>query len=61
MPDIFYSLLGHDLGHLQIIAELWGIDLELNELEKATKKLAASLIDSERLAELIGLPHASSA
>jgi hypothetical protein len=53
MPDIYHTLLGHDLGHLQIIAELWGIELESNELDKATKKLAASLLDPERLAELI--------
>ena len=53
MPDIYHSLLGHDLGHLQIIAELWGIELESNELDKATKKLAASLLDPERLAELM--------
>jgi hypothetical protein len=53
MPDIYHSLLGHDLGHLQIIAELWGIELESNELDKVTKKLAASLLDPERLAELM--------
>ena len=53
MPDIYHTLLGHDLGHLQIIAELWGIELESNELDKATKKLAASLLDPERLDELM--------
>ena len=53
MPDIYHTLLGHDLGHLQIIAELWGIELESNELDQATKKLAASLLDPERLAELM--------
>ena len=53
MPDIYHSLLGHDLGHLQIIAECWGIELESNELDKATIQLAASLLDPERLAELI--------
>ena len=59
MPDIFHSLLGHDLGHLQIIAECWGIELESNELDKATKKLAASLLDPERLDRINGLAHAS--
>ena len=53
MPDIYHTLLGHDLGHLQIIAELWGIELESNELDKVTKKLAASLLDPERLDELM--------
>ena len=53
MPDIYHSLLGHDLGHLHIIAECWGIELESNELDKATKKLAASLLDPERIIDLI--------
>ncbi|MGA7192931.1 MAG: helicase-associated domain-containing protein [Anaerolineales bacterium] len=53
MPDIYHSLLGHDLGHLRIIAELWNIELESNELDSAAKELAASLLDPERIAELI--------
>ncbi|HEY9152243.1 MAG TPA: hypothetical protein VIN60_05105, partial [Anaerolineales bacterium] len=53
MPDVYHSLLGHDLGYLQMVAELWGIELKSNELKNATKELAASLLDPERIAELI--------
>jgi len=53
MPDIYHSLLGHDLGHLQIIAGLWGIEIKSNELNTATKELAASLLDPERITDLI--------
>ena len=63
MPDIYHSLLGHDLGHLHIIAECWGIELESDEMDKATKKLAASLLDPERIIDLITslLPQARDA
>ena len=53
MPDIYHSLLSHDLGHLRIVAECWGIELHSNELNTATKELAASLLDPERIADLI--------
>ena len=53
MPDIYHSLLGHDLGHLHIIAECWGIELQSNEADGAAKELTASLLDPERIAELM--------
>jgi len=53
MPDIYHALLGHDLGHLHIIAECWGVELQSNDLNTATKELAATLLDSERIADLI--------
>ncbi|HUI88370.1 MAG TPA: helicase-associated domain-containing protein [Anaerolineales bacterium] len=53
MPDLYHSLLGHDLGHLQILAECWGIELESHELDLARKELANSLLDAERLTDLI--------
>ena len=27
MPDLFHTLLKYDLGHLRIIAGLWGLEL----------------------------------
>lgn len=53
MPDIYHSLLGHDLGHLQIIAEVWGIEIPSNDLHAARKELATALLDSERLSDLM--------
>src|SRR5271157_3362157 len=53
MPDIYHSLLGHDIGHLRIIAELWGVELKSNDADGAPKELTASLLDPELAAELI--------
>ena len=53
MPDIYHSLLGRDLGHLRIVAELWGIDLKSSDVNEAAKELTASLLDPERVIELM--------
>jgi len=38
MPDIYHSLLGRDLGHLRIVAELWGIELKSAEVNERAKE-----------------------
>jgi hypothetical protein len=53
MPDIYHSLLGHDLGHLRIIAEAWGMELKANNMDSAAKELSAALLDPEQIADLI--------
>ena len=53
MPDLLHSLLKQDLGHLRIVAGLWGIELESVDTDAAMKKLSASLLDPELAAELI--------
>ena len=53
MPDLYTSLLKHDLGHLRIIAELWGLELDSNETDAATKELCASLLDPDLLGEIL--------
>ena len=53
MPDIYHSLLGHDLGHLRIIAELWGLEIRSSDPNAAMKELAAAILDPERIAEVI--------
>lgn len=52
MPDLFHSLLKQDIGHLRIIAELWGLELESAKAEGALEELCASLLDPDLLAEL---------
>jgi len=51
MPDLLASLLNHDLGHLRIVAEMWGLELDLRTRDSAAAELAASLLDPKRLAE----------
>lgn len=53
MPDLFHSLLKQDIGHLRIIAELWGLELNSSKAEGAMEELCASLLDPNLLAELI--------
>jgi len=53
MPDLYTSLTKHDLGHLRIVAELWGLELDSNETEAALKELCASLLDPDLLGEIL--------
>lgn len=53
MPDLFHSLLKQDIGHLRIIAELWGIELETPKAEGALEELCASILDPNLFAELM--------
>ncbi|MFZ5820938.1 MAG: helicase-associated domain-containing protein [Chloroflexota bacterium] len=53
MPDLLASLQKHDLGHLRIVAELWGLELDSNEAGPAAEELAASLLDPPLAAEVL--------
>ncbi len=53
MPDLLTSLQKHDLGHLRIVADLWGLELDSHETDPAAEELAAALLDPELAAELI--------
>lgn len=53
MPDFKQSLHGHDLGHLRIVAELWGFELEASELRAAVEELASARQQQARIEEVI--------
>jgi hypothetical protein len=53
MPDLFTSLQKYDLGHIRILAGLWGLELDSNETDAALKELCASLLDPDLLAEIL--------
>src|SRR5215208_4128266 len=63
MPDLFHSLLKQDIGHLRVIAELWGLDLDSTDSDGALEELSVSLLEPGLLAELIDslTPEANSA
>ena len=52
MPELLQSLLKQDIGHLRIIAEFWGVELESISAVEAREELSASLLDAELIAEL---------
>jgi XPB/Ssl2-like helicase family protein len=63
MPDLYDSLLNQDIGHLRIIAELWGLELDSKNVDTAREKLSVSLLDPKLLTEIIDAlaPEADSA
>jgi hypothetical protein len=63
MPDLFNSLLKQDIGHLRIVAELWGLELESTEADAAREELAVSLLEPDLFAEFVDSlsPEADSA
>ena len=57
MPDLIHSLHHQDIGHLRIIAELWGLELDSTDADSARDELSASLLDFNLLADhLASLP-----
>jgi hypothetical protein len=51
MPDLYHTLLKYDLGHLRIVAGLWGLELESNDADSAAEELASALLDPEPVHE----------
>jgi hypothetical protein len=55
MPSLLQSLQEHDLGHLRIVAEGWGLEIELAEARTGRKTLARALLKPGRAAEAYAL------
>ena len=55
MPDLYHTLLKYDIGHLRIIADSWGLELETNEVDSASEELCASFLDLEAVTETIDI------
>lgn len=53
MPNLEQSLQKADIGHLRIVAEFWGLELESNDTEAALEELCASLLDLEAVSETL--------
>lgn len=55
MQALLQTLQDHDLGHLRIVAELWGFDPPAGSAHHAAQALARSMVDHQAVAEI----HAS--
>ncbi len=53
MRDLLSSLLDHDLGHLRIVAELWGLDLPPGGVRQAAPPLVQAMRDETLLSEVV--------
>lgn len=53
MPDLKQSLLSYDFGHLNILAEHWGIELDTPDAKTALPILVEHMLHGELLTEII--------
>jgi hypothetical protein len=53
MPNLSESLQGRDLGHLRIIAELWGIELDEQDVRVALIYLISTILSPSRVEKLV--------
>ncbi|HCC78592.1 MAG: hypothetical protein A2X25_09765 [Chloroflexi bacterium GWB2_49_20] len=53
MPDLIHSLQSYDLGHLRIVAGLWGIELFSPDSQAALQELAVGLLDAQLVTEIV--------
>jgi len=53
MPTLVQSLNKHDLGHLRILAQIWGVELSAGERNAARDELSEKLLDGSLIAEVI--------
>ena len=54
MQLLLRTLQDHDLGHLRILAELWGFDLPPGSARQAVKSLANFMLDPANVEEIVG-------
>lgn len=52
MPDLLQTLQDHDLGHLRVVAELWGIQLPPESALEIAKLIASKFSSSKFIAEI---------
>jgi len=53
MPDLDESLQGRDLGHLKIIADHWGVELNAPDARIGLQRLSPLLLDRGLLSEVV--------
>ena len=53
MPDLIHSLQSYDLGHLRIVASLWGQELSSPDKQGALQELADGLLEGQLVVEII--------
>jgi hypothetical protein len=53
MPDFIKSLQGRDLGHLRIIAEMWGVSLEDQEIRAALQRMEGALLNRTAVEDIV--------
>lgn len=57
MPSLAQSLEGRDLGHLRMVAELWGIDLRAKDAQDGIQKISGEILNKELVGEIVEALH----
>jgi hypothetical protein len=55
LPDLTRSLKEFDLGHLRIVAEMWGLELSAADLRRALEQLVTAVLDQKMVDEMLDL------
>ena len=53
MPELIHNLQGRDLGHLRIIADLWGIEFDAPDAHVGLQRLLPLMLAADRLDEVL--------
>ncbi|HUV91985.1 MAG TPA: hypothetical protein VMV80_02770, partial [Anaerolineales bacterium] len=53
MPDLVQSLAGKDLGHLNITAELWGVEFSAPDTKTGLIRIKQLLLDNSLMEEIL--------
>jgi hypothetical protein len=53
MPDLAQNMEGFDLGYLQIVAELWGIEFHAAEFHQGVEYLVSKLLNPQLISEVV--------
>ena len=52
-PNLQQSLKNQDKGHLQIIADLWGLDVDVWKIEPALESIVSMILNRTRIHEIV--------
>jgi len=52
MPSLTQSLEGKDLGHIRIVAELWGVEIEAKDALDGIKQISPALLDGDLVQDI---------
>jgi hypothetical protein len=53
MPNLLQFLQSQDPGYLRILAELWGLDIQLKDMEAGAQAAVAAMLDTRLAGEII--------
>ena len=53
MPDLNQSLQNRDIGHLRLVAGIWGVDLKSVVKDAALKELTTTMLNGQLVGEIV--------